>query len=688
MKRDLLLEIGVEEMPSAFMSGALADLKSLAEQKFTARRVGFAQVKSLGTPRRLVLYVEGLEEKQQDAVIENRGPKKASAYDPQGNPSKAALGFARGQGVDVADLEIRSVDGTEYLFAIKKELGAATAEVLPEILLDIINSLSFPKSMRWAYYQTRFARPIRWLLALYGDQTVAVQIENVAGSNISYGHRFLAPESFAVNSIDEYFAQLRQRYVIVDHNERKDMIWEQIQAVARQTGGQALENDELLEEVTFLLEYPTAFSGSFSSSYLDVPPEVLITSMIEHQRYFPIFDERGRLMNAFIGVRNGTDYSLDIVRAGNERVLKARLEDALFFWKEDTSKALIDFVPGLEKVMFHERLGSIMDKVERLKKLAVFIGEKTGLGSPDKLERAALLCKADLLSNMVYEFPELQGIMGCYYALKSQEDEEVAAAINEHYLPRFAGDNLPASPTGQVLALAEKIDNLTACFAIGIKPTGSQDPYALRRQALGVVNILTDMNILVDLSCIIMAAYNNLHNVKTQGDARQVVGELMDFIRQRQRGILLDKGFAFDVTDSVLALSLMDIFDIQERVQAVQEFKTSEQFEDFMVVFNRSHNLSKKWDCATVIAEHLEDESEQILYQHLIQIQAAVEKSMIIRDYQQTLATLSALRVDLDRFFNAVMVMVDNEKLKAARLSILKSIAQLCGQVADFTKLI
>jgi glycyl-tRNA synthetase beta chain len=688
MKRDLLLEIGVEEMPSAFMAGALEDLKKLAGQKFTASRVGFAQVNSMGTPRRLVLHVEGLEEKQQDAVIENRGPKKASAFDQDGNPSKAAQGFARGQGINVTDLEIRDVDGIEYVFAVKKELGGATIEVLPEILLDIIHSLSFPKSMRWAYYQTRFARPIRWLLALYGDQTVNVQIENVQSSNESYGHRFLAPEKFAVNSIEEYFAQLRRRYVIVDQQIRKNMIWEQVQAVARQAGGNAMENDDLLEEVTFLLEYPTAFAGSFSPSYLDVPPEVLTTSMIEHQRYFPVFDDQGKLLNAFIGVRNGTDASLDMVRAGNERVLKARLEDALFFWKEDTAKSLIDFVTGLQKVMFHERLGSIMDKVERLQKLAVFIGRETGLSTPEKLERSALLCKADLLSNMVYEFPELQGIMGRYYALKSQEDQEVAEAILEHYMPRFAGDKLPAGETGTVLALTEKIDNLTACFAIGIRPTGSQDPYALRRQALGVVNILTDMNIKTDLGRIIAAAYNGLANVKTEGDEQQITDELMDFIRQRQRGILLDKGFAFDVIDAVMNLALTDINDILDRVRVVQEFKASTRYEDFMVVFNRSHNLSKKWDSTVVKPENFADESEKILYQHVLEVQQATEKSLSAKDYQQTLTHLANLRPDLDRFFTAVMVMVEDENLKAARLGILKSIAGLCGQVADFTKII
>lgn len=687
MSRDLLLEIGVEEMPSAFMAKALQDLKEMAEQKLTAQRIGFTQVNSLGTPRRLVLHIQGLEEKQQDALIENRGPKKASAFDQQGNPGKAALGFARGQGMAVADLEIRDVDGTEYIFAIKKELGGITEEVLPDILLDIIHSLNFPKSMRWAYYQTRFARPIRWLLALYGNQSLTIQIENVKSSNLSYGHRFLAPEAFAVNSIDQYFKQLRQSYVIVDQNERKRVIWEQVQAVARQAGGRAMENDDLLEEVSFLLEYPTAFMGNFSPTYLDVPPEVLTTSMIAHQRYFPVFDDQQRLLPAFIGVRNGTDVSLDIVKAGNERVLKARLEDALFFWKEDTSKALAEFVPGLKDVMFHERLGSVMNKVERLQKLAVFIGQATGLSTPEKLERAATLCKADLLSNMVYEFPELQGIMGRYYALKSQEDEEVANALLEHYMPRFAGDRLPASPTGLVLALAEKTDNLVACFAIGIRPSGSQDPYALRRQALGIVNIMLDLDLTIDFSSIIGAAYQGLINVKTEMGLEQITDELMDFIRQRLRGILLDKGYTFDVVDAVLALSLTDLRDILRRVRGVQDFKASTQVEDFMVVFNRSYNLSKKWTSTVVAPERLQDESEQKLYQHYLEVKQVVEQCIQEKDYQAVLNVLTSLRADLDQFFTAVMVMVEDEALKAARLGILRSIAELCNTVADFTKI-
>lgn len=687
MSRDLLLEIGLEEMPSAFMPKALEDYKDLAVQKIKDKRIAFNTVQTLGTPRRLVLHVTGLEENQQDALIENRGPKRASAFDQDGSPSKAALGFARGQGVDVKDLVVKEVDGIEYVFAVKKEIGVKTETLLPDLLLDIIHSLSFPKSMRWSYYQTRFARPVRWLLALYGNDPVAIQVENVQSSNLSCGHRFLAPDVFAVTGIDAYFAQLRERYVIVDQNERKSIIWKQVQDVAAKAGGQAMENDDLLEEVTFLVEYPTAFVGDFSASYLEVPPEVLTTSMIEHQRYFPVFQD-GKLLPCFIGVRNGTDFSLDIVKAGNERVIKARLEDALFFWKEDTGKSLEDLVPGLKNVMFHERLGSIMDKVERLQKLAVFIGQKTNLSTTATVERAAYLCKADLLSNMVYEFPELQGIMGRYYARHSGEDEEVAEAVLEHYLPRYAGDRLASTPTGIVLALAERIDNLTACFAIGIRPSGSQDPYALRRQALGIVSILLDLQLSVDLREFIGTAYQGLVNVKTEGNKDQITDEVMDFILQRLRGVMLDKGFTYDVADAVLSKSLSDLNDLQQRIRIIQDFKASPDYEDFMVVYNRSNNLSKKWESTFVKQEVLTDDSEKELYNQFTAIKEPAAQLISQADYTAALEKLTGLRPALDQFFNAVMVMADDEDLKAARLGILKSIAELCSRIADFSKLI
>lgn len=688
MSRDLLLEIGVEEMPSAFMSKTLDDFKKLAEQKLTEQRIGFSAVHTLGTPRRLVLNVKGLKAEQPDSKVENRGPKKASAFDKNHQPTKAALGFARAQGIEVDDLEIKAVDGVEYVFAVKKVAGVRTETILPEILLDIIHSLSFPKSMRWGYYQTRFARPIRWLLALYGKDVVNLQVENVKSDRITYGHRFLAPEAITVNSGADYFKLLKKRYVIVDQNERSSIIWQQVQEAARQVGGIALEDKELLKEVSFLVEYPTAFSGSFSKSYLDVPPEVLTTSMIEHQRYFPVFDANNRLLPYFIGVRNGDKADLDIVRAGNERVLKARLEDALFFWNEDTKKTLADMTTGLANVMFHEKLGSVADKVERLQDLAVFIGQELNLSSADLIKRATLLCKADLLSNMVYEFPELQGIMGRYYALHSGEDTAVAEAILEHYLPRFAGDKLPATPLGIVLALAERIDNLTACFAIGIRPSGSQDPYALRRQALGIVNIILDLDLKIDLKKLIDQAFEGLKGVATVGSQEEISYELRDFILQRLRGVMLDKGFAYDVVDAVLALPLSDLGDVQQRMQALQEFKASDLYADFMVVYNRSHNLTKKWASTAVYPEVMVDESEKKLYQHYFEVKESINDNIIKRDYQTALKTLAELRADIDQFFAAVMVMVEDEKLKATRLGLLKGIAELCNRVADFSRLI
>ncbi len=617
MKRDFLLEIGVEEMPSAFMGIALKDLENFAGQKLDEQRIEFSGINALGTPRRLVLHITGLKEKQPDAIIENKGPKKSSAFEQDGTPSKAAIGFARGQGIDVADLQVRELGGVEYVYAIKQQTGGLTEDLLAGIVLGIVKSLNFPKSMRWGYYHTRFARPIRWLLCLYGDKFIDFQIENVSSSNYTWGHRFLSPGSLKVESIEEYFTTLKDNYVIVDHQQRKEMIWQQVQAVAARAGGRAMENEKLLDEVNFLLEYPTAFYGEFSPSYLDVPPEVLTTSMIEHQRYFPVFDEDNRLLPGFIGVRNGTDYSLDLVKAGNERVLKARLEDALFFWNEDTKKPFSELVNGLKEVLFHERLGSVFDKVGRLTELALFISKENGLSNSEKIERAAYICKADLRSNMVYEFPELQGIMGRYYARVGGEDNEVADAILEHYLPRYAGDKLPASETGIVLSLAEKLCNLAAFFAIGIKPSGSQDPYALRRQALGIVNVIIDLGLDVNLNKLIEKAYQGLLDLKPELSQEETILELTDFVLQRMRGVMLERGFSYDVIDAVLYLG-SDLNQIIARAEAVSKFKKSPYWEDFQVVFNRSNNLSRKWDSEMVEVEVLTDDSEQVLYKHYL----------------------------------------------------------------------
>lgn len=686
--RDLLLEIGVEEIPSAYMPAAVQSIKELAAQKLGEARLLYEEINSYGTPRRLVLFIRGLTERQDDAVIENRGPKKGIAFDKEGQPSKAALGFARAQGLQFSDLLIREVEGVEYLFAVKKETGQETLDLLPGILLSVINTIPFPKSMRWAYYSTRFARPIRWLLAIFGDQSVPLAVENVTSARITWGHRFLSSGPIEVNSIASYFNMLEKNYVILDQDKRRELIWQQVQKVAADQKGKAMENKELLEEINYLVEYPTAFFGSFSPSYLEVPPEVLTTSMIEHQRYFPVFDSQGKLLPGFIGVRNGTDFSLDKVRSGNERVIKARLEDALFFWKEDTKKSLDDMAAGFKDVLFHERLGSLQDKVNRLKKLAVFLGRVAGLSDGGRLERAAALCKADLLSSMVYEFPELQGVMGRYYALVGGEDHEVSQAILEHYLPRYAGGELPDTPTGMVLSLTEKFDNLVGCFAIGIKPTGSQDPYALRRQALGIVNIVLERSLDLDINECCLAAYDNFEGIKTDNSREDTAREVLDFILQRLRGVLLERGCSYDVIDAVLQLAPRDLKDVYQRVECLQAFKQDSLFEDFMVVFNRSNNLSRKWEQDQVEQSCLQDPSEIALYQAIQKVEKELRPVLQRRSYNEALNLLASLRPFIDNFFGAVMVMVEDEQLKAARLGILRKTTILCKLVADFGKLV
>jgi len=686
--RDLLLEIGVEEIPSGYMPGALEDLKIIAKRKLDDLRLGYTGIYTYGTPRRLTLYVKEMEEFQKDALIEKRGPKKAIAFDKDGKPSKAGLGFAHSQGLEIKDLEIRKIDGVEYLFAVRREKGLSAEDIIADHLVEIICSLTFPKSMRWAYYQTRFARPIRWLLAFYGDKKIDLQIENIKSSIYTYGHRFLSEKPLEIKNIESYFEVLRDNYVILDQNERKEMIWKQITEAASSAGGNPMENEELLEEITYLVEYPTAFYGVFSPLYLEVPPEVLTTTMIEHQRYFPVFDIAGNLMPGFVGVRNGTDFNLDVVRAGNERVLKARLEDALFFWNEDIKRPLSKIVDRLKAVMFHERLGTVWDKVERLRKLVGFIGEETGLSEKNKLDRAAYLCKADLLTNMVYEFPELQGIMGRYYALRNGENSEVSEAIYEHYLPRFAGDKLPSTGTGKVLSLAEKLDNLVGCFAIGIKPTGSQDPYALRRQAMGIVNIILDSGLRINLEDLLISAYDAFTEVILDNSREDTTGEVIDFILQRMRGVLLDKGISYDVIDAVLKVPSADLNDIFERAKAIQDFKASELFEDFIVVYNRAHNLSKNWDKEIINTGILVDESEKELCKKLSILKDEVKSAIKAQDYTLVLNLLANLRTEVDRFFASVMVMVDDEELKASRLSILKTIANLYNFVADFSKIV
>jgi glycyl-tRNA synthetase beta chain len=688
MRKDLLLEIGLEEVPSAFTPGALEQLRNALANQLSAAYLPYTSVQASGTPRRLVVWAQGLAERQDDVRVENRGPKLQSAYDEAGQPTKALLGFARSQQTELDQLEVRAVGGAEHVFAVKLITGQAAAAVLPALLQDVIQGMTFPKSMRWGYSPFRFARPIRWLLALYGDETVPFTIGSTESGRLTYGHRFLSAGALTAESVPHYFALMKEHSVIVDPVERKARIREQIQAAAVSAGGRVMDVPELLDEVTYLVEYPTAFCGAFSSSYLAVPTEVLTTTMIHNQKYFPLFDGDGQLMARFIGVRNGSDHALDTVRAGNERVIKARLEDALFFWQEDLNHRMLDWADRLSTVTFHEKLGTLQDKAARLQRLAVWIGDTLQLSDAARLQQAARLCKADLLSAMVYEFPELQGIMGRYYALHHGEDPQVADAIREHYLPRFASDSLPVGETGTALALAEKLDNLAGFFMIGARSSGSQDPYALRRQTLGIIHILLQKKLPADLPALIRFAYDGYTTAQAPAAPEQVLAETTEFVAQRLRGVLQEQGYAYDVVDAVLSAGMQDVYDCALRVKSVAQAKQSAYFVDFITVYNRAYNVSKHEISAEVRPELFVHEAETRLWQKLNEIEPAFDQAAAAGKYAAALNLLAGSRPEVDAFFAAVMVMAEDPAVKANRLGLLKILVNRANRIAIFARIV
>ncbi|MGI6550025.1 MAG: glycine--tRNA ligase subunit beta [Syntrophomonadales bacterium] len=687
MTRELLFEIGTEEMPALLLPGVIEEFKNLAEAELNTARLSFKTLRIGSTPRRLTLMVEGLPEQQEESVREVRGPKADKAFDSDGNPTKAVQGFVRSQGISVEDLITREAGGHTYVFASIKESGQPTIQVLPEVLSRIITGLPFSRSMRWGYSEIRFIRPIRWILASFDGEVIPIKIENVAAGDVTYGHRFLHPGAIKVSSIEDYMQKLRDAYVLVDVQERRDWIWEQVQKVARDQGGRVIKDADLLEEVNFLVEYPTAFAGTFSADYLSIPSEVLVTSMKEHQRYFPVVDEQGKLLPVFVGVRNGTTDSIQVVAEGNQRVLKARLDDAYFFYREDTKEPLESKVELLKNVIYQARLGTIWEKTERLQKLSAFIARELGFEQIELTERAALLCKADLETSMVYEFPELQGIMGQNYALIDGEDPMVAQAIFEHYLPRFAGDDLPVSPAGTALSLAEKFDNLVGNFAIGVRPTGSQDPYALRRQALGIVAIVLGSNLKLDLHKVISTSYRQFA-VSLDLTEEETINAVMDFILLRLRGVLQDEGVSYDVLDAVMNLDTSQLLVISERARALAEIKEQPYFSDLMVAFSRPFNLSRKGGDCKVQPGLFEDQAERELFEVTARLTRELESYLTQGNYFCYCEELAAMRPSLDAFFARIMVMVEDEQIRENRLALLKQVAQLFLAFADFSKLV
>lgn len=691
MKKDLLLEIGTEEIPAKFMPGTLNQLKELAEKTLQAERLNYESLETLGTPRRLALCVYGLDAQQGDLLEEVKGPAKKAAFNAEGQPTKAAEGFARGQGVAVSELSIKDTGAGEYVFALKKQTGRPTGELLPEIFNKLLHSLNFPKPMRWGDLDFRFARPIRWLVALFGEDVVDWEFTGLKAGRISYGHRSLAQAPVEISQPLEYREKLRSAYVVVDQQERKNNIWEQIQAAAKSCGGVVEENEELLTEVVYLVEYPTALVGSFEEEYLELPKEVVITPMREHQRYFPVYDGKGKLLNKFITVRNGTAEHIEVVRAGNEKVLRARLADARFYYEQDLAVPLADLVPRLGKIVFHEKLGTVLDKVERARKLGAAIGSSLGLNQTElaDLDRALLLAKADLVTLMVYDFPELQGIMGAEYAGKSGEKNIVAQAIAEHYQPRFAGDELPQSSIGRVAAIADKLDSIVGAFAIGIQPTGSQDPYALRRQALGITNILLESGYKLSVSDLVAQAFANFNgNPAVTPDLVGLQAQLADFFQQRLRNVLSDWGYRYDLIDAVLAAGVDDMVDGAARARALALFRERDEFSGYLQAFTRANNLAKKAESVRVYEPYLQEPAERELYEALSRVAPVVSEASRTGDYSTALQGTAELTLPIEQFFTQLMVMVEDDKVRNNRLGLLKQCADLMACAGDLSKLV
>ena len=681
MSKDLLLEIGTEEVPAHVMPHLLADLKRLAGDMLAARRIAYESLRTVGTPRRSALLVTGLAERQEDVSTETRGPSVAIAFDAEGNPTKAGAGFARGQGIEPSALIQR--DG--YVYAAVHEKGAETAQLLTEMLPELIRAIPLPNSMRWGDLDFRFIRPIRWLVALYGTDVVPFTLANVTSGNTSRGHRTLAPQDFVIASPADYEAACEKAYIIVDPERRRAMICEQIVAVAKECGGTAEITPDLLEEVLYLVEYPTALSGAFEEKYLALPAETVITPMRDHQRYFPVKAADGSLLPVFITVRNGGKEHLDVVAHGNERVLRARLADAQFFFDEDRKKSLAEHREKLRTVVFQQGLGSMYEKTERLMELVTAIVEDLAPDAaayeamePDA-RRAAELSKADLVTGMVTEFTELQGIMGREYALLDGEKPEVARAIDEQYMPRFAGDELPQSDLGFALSVADKVDNIVGTFSQGRIPTGSQDPFALRRQALGLVLMLIERESGLLLGDLVEEACDLYDLDMSLCQKMQVY--VADFIRLRLKNVLTERGVRYDVQEAVLT-DVDCVADVPVRAAYVERLLASDGADALVQSFVRVGNIARAAETGNVDSALFAAQEEGALL-------SAYENAVTARaEGTDPLAAEQALAKAIDAFFDAVMVMDKDERVRANRLALLKAIDNYLLQTANYSKIV
>lgn len=682
MAKDLLFEIGAEEIPAGFMPNILGQLKQLAETKLNDAHLPFESIATYGTPRRLALIVKGLADTSAEISERHKGPSASIAYDADGNATKAAIGFARGKGLDVADLVVE--DG--YIYAETKTAGVPAKDIVTDMLPQLITGLNFPKSMHWGNLDAKFVRPVRWLVALLDEEVIPVEFATVKSGNVTRGHRFLGADEITIKNAASYVDTLKENFVMVDQDARRELISKQLHDIAASKNASIVWDDDLLEEINYLVEWPTALCGGFEESYLALPDAAIITPMKDHQRYFPLVDQDGKLLPMFLTVRNGSDHSIEVVQAGNERVLRARLDDAKFFFNEDRKKPLIDRQDGLTKIVFQEGLGNLADKTERLLKLGRVFGEECGLHEDAAvvLERATELAKTDLTTGMVTEFTELQGVMGKEYALLDGESPEVAEAIFEQYLPRFAGDVLPQTEAGKVLSIIDKVDNIVATFSRGLIPTGSQDPYALRRQTIGILNILLGSEWNISLRPIFKASMEFLNVPAEKQD--ELLDQVEEFFTLRLKNIFLDREVPHHVIDLLLSNNELSVADVEGLVNALLANRIDEDVE-LVQAYTRMYNLVKDVEYTGVNSDLLKEDAEKTLFEAASKASEVSSAAWEAGDYDAVVAVPATLVPAINKFFEDVMVMDKDEAIKANRLQLVRLAYSVMAIIGDISAL-
>ena len=682
MAKDLLFEIGAEEIPAGFMPNILGQLKQLAETKLNDAHLPFESIETYGTPRRLALIVKGIADASAEISERHKGPSASIAYDADGNATKAAIGFARGKGLDVADLVVE--DG--YIYAETKTAGVPAKDIVSEMLPQLITGLNFPKSMHWGDLDAKFVRPVRWLVALLDEEVIPVEFVTVKSGNVTRGHRFLGADEITIKNAASYVDTLKENFVMVDQDARRELISKQLHDIAASKNASIVWDDDLLEEINYLVEWPTALCGGFEESYLALPDAAIITPMKDHQRYFPLVGQDGKLLPMFLTVRNGSDHSIEVVQAGNERVLRARLDDAKFFFNEDRKQPLIDRQDGLTKIVFQEGLGNLADKTERLLKLGRVFGEECGLHEDAAvvLERATELAKTDLTTGMVTEFTELQGVMGKEYALLDGESPEVAEAIFEQYLPRFAGDVLPQTEAGKVLSIIDKVDNIVATFSRGLIPTGSQDPYALRRQTIGILNILLGSDWNISLRPIFKASMELLNVAADKQE--ELLNKVEEFFTLRLKNIFLDREVPHHVIDLLLSNNELSVADAEGLVNALLANRIDENVE-LVQAYTRMYNLVKDVEYTGVNSDLLKEDAEKALFEAASKASEASLAAWEANDYTAVVAVPATLVPAINKFFEDVMVMDKDEAIKANRLQLVRLAYSVMAIIGDISAL-